>query len=362
MNYAARLDGARTLLVERSAQALIVTRRDSVRYLTGFAGSFGDAIVTADGAWLVTDGRYGLVAGSLRSPGLEAWIASQGLEAVPAALEDVAGTRGIALFDGESVAVSRSLGWQRAATGWEFVAVEGPLDALRAVKDADELALMSRAAGITDRAWEALQEHLRPGIAEWRLAQQAILLQLEMGAEASAFPPIVASGPNGAFPHHHSGQRLLAEGDLVTVDFGCVVEGYQSDLTRMVVLGEPTELQERMYTVVLEAQLAGCAALRDGVSGDEVDRAARSIIEAAGFGEAFSHGLGHGLGLTKDPPHVRPGYTLRAGNVVTIEPGVYLEGVGGVRIEDLLVVTESGSELLSHAPKPRRIPQPGGGA
>ncbi len=358
MDYPGRLSRLRAAIAARGAAGAIVTRRDSIRYLTGFAGSFGDLLVTEDVACLVTDGRYALQAREGAFEGLSVRIGTQGAELVPDALAALLPT-GAVLFDAEGVAVSRHEQWRRQAPAADLRPVEGLLDPLRALKDPDELALIGRACEITDRAWEEIQPELRPGALEIVLAQRLITLQIELGADASAFPPIVAGGPNSAFPHHASGRRPLAEGDLVKVDFGCVVEGYQSDLTRTVVLGPATERQRRIYELVLEAQRAGCAALGPGKTGAEVDRAARRIIEDGGYGEQFGHGLGHGLGLAKDPPHVRPGYDLAAGNVVSIEPGIYIEGLGGVRIEDLLVVTETGSELLSHAPRPPALSEPG---
>lgn len=358
MDYTGRLERLRQTISEQGARGAVITRRDSVRYLTGFDGSFGDVVVTLDGAHLVTDGRYALIARDQASGGLAVRVGLQGRELVPGALRELLGD-GPVLFDAEGVAVSRYDQWTSECPEVRLVAAEGLLDALRAVKDDEELALIRRACEITDAAWEAVQPEIQPGVSEIALAQRLIAIQIDLGAEASAFPPIVAGGPNSAFPHHHSGRRPLAEGDLVKVDFGCVVDGYQSDLTRTAVLGEPTELQSRIYEVVLAAQEAGCCALASGRTGDEVDRAARSLIESAGFGEHFGHGLGHGLGLAKDPPHVRPGYELAAGNVVSIEPGIYLEGMGGVRIEDLLVVTDGGAEFLSRAPKPPALSQPG---
>jgi Xaa-Pro aminopeptidase len=358
MDYTRRIEGVRGLLSRENARAALITRGDSIRYLTGFSGSLADMVVTPDLAILATDGRYALAARERAFPGLEVHVGTQGIDQLPE-VADRYGVAGRVIFDAEGVAVSRYTAWLRSLPAAEFVPVEGLLDDLRAVKDPDELALIRKACAITDQAWEEIQKELRPGVTEISLAQRLISIQIEMGAEASAFPPIVASGPNSAFPHHHPGRRTLSEGDLVKVDFGAIVEGYGSDLTRTVVLGEPTEEMCRIYDLVLRAQAAGCAALHDGVTGDEVDRAARSIIEEGGYGPRFSHGLGHGLGLAKDPPHVRPGYRLATGNVVSIEPGVYIEGMGGVRIEDLLVVTETGSEYLSHAPIPPRLSPPG---
>lgn len=354
MDYLGRIARLRELIDEQGAEAAVVTRMDSIRYLCGFVGSFGDLIVTDSKALLVTDGRYENAARrDAREVSVE--IGAQGKELVPEALGEGAGRR--VLFDAEGVSVARLLEWQSLSEA-EFAPAPGLLDGLRAVKDEEEIELIRKACRITDAAWDAIQPDLRPGATEIGIALRLAELQMDLGAESQAFC-IVASGPNSAYPHHQPTARALTEGDLVKVDFGCTVEGYGSDLTRTVVLGEPTDLQRTIYDAVHRAQVAGCAAVRDGVTCDEVDRAARSIIEEAGFGERFNHGLGHGVGLAKDPPHVRPGYALESGNVVTIEPGIYIEGVGGVRIEDVLAVTDDGADILSRAPKPVQLSQPG---
>ncbi len=356
MNYVRRLKALRARMAGLAVQAAVVARRDAIRYLCGFAGSFGDLVLTEEQAWLVTDGRYATAAKN-RTVGVTPVIGGQGLELVPGALGELgAGSR--VAYDSDAVTVARLHEWEAALPGTELVPAPGLVDPIMAVKDDDEIRAMAEACRITDRVWEEIQGEIIPGATEVRLAQRLAELQLEHGAEAHGFA-IVASGPNSAYPHHVPTSRAVKAGDFVKVDFGCVYDGYNSDLTRTVVVGEATERQREVYETVYRAQIAGCAAVHSGATGEEVDRAARSVIEEAGFGEQFNHGLGHGLGIAKHPPHVRPGYVLAAGNAITIEPGIYIEGLGGVRIEDLGIVTETGFRSLSYAPKPPKLCQPG---
>jgi Xaa-Pro aminopeptidase len=356
MDYKRRINALREALTDIGAASAVIARRDAIRYLCGFAGSFGDLIIDESRALLVTDGRYATAAKN-KTSGVEPIIGGQGLELVPEVLKE-RGIAGPIAFDSDAVTVARLHGWQRALPGVDLLPAPGIVDPIMAVKDEGEIEAMAEACRITDRVWERIQSELVPGATEMRLAQRLAELQLEAGAVAHGFA-IVASGPNSAYPHHAPTSRRLREGDLVKVDFGCMYDGYNSDLTRTVVLGEATDEQRRIYEAVYRAQVAGCAAVRDGVTGDEVDRAARSVIEEAGYGEYFTHGLGHGLGIAKHPPHVRPGYDLVAGNAITIEPGIYIEGLGGVRIEDLGIVTGTGYRVLSHAPKPPSLCRPG---
>jgi Xaa-Pro aminopeptidase len=232
----------------------------------------------------------------------------------------------------------------------ELVPTRGVVERMRAVKEAEELRKIRRVAEIGDAAFERLAQQPFVGRTEREVAWGMEQLLHEEGAQGLSFPVVVASGPTGATPHAKPGDRIIGAGETVVVDAGAVLDGYCSDCTRTFATGElPTELA-RAYDVCLEAQLAGLDAVRPGVSGVDADAAARGIIEAAGLGEAFGHGLGHGVGLAvHEDPVLRKESTdvLRAGHIVTVEPGIYLSGLGGIRIEDLVIVTDEGAEVLT---------------
>jgi Xaa-Pro aminopeptidase len=238
----------------------------------------------------------------------------------------------------------------------ELVRAAGTVEALREVKDAGELALLRLACEAADAALEDLVARggLRPGRTEREVSRELEALMLDRGADGISFETIVAAGPNSAIPHHRPTDAVLADGDFVKIDFGALVAGYHSDMTRTFVLGKAADWQLEIYRLVADAQRAGREALRPGAGLQEVDAAARQLIADAGYGENFGHGLGHGVGLQI---HEAPGIgatsagTLRAGSVVTVEPGVYLPGRGGVRIEDTLVVADGTSEAAGQTPE-----------
>jgi Xaa-Pro aminopeptidase len=242
--------------------------------------------------------------------------------------------------------------------GVETVEVGDQLDRLRWVKLPQEVLWQRRAIEITDNAYEKLRTLLKPGVTEREMANQIAISFLEQGADGWGFPPTVAFGSNSAKPHHEPGDRRLAVGDAIIIDIGATFSGYTADLTRTNWLGEPPAPLAEIYTIVQTAQDAALAAVRAGVPSSIVDAAARDIIVAAGYGEQFVHGLGHGIGVRiHDGPFLRGQNTdpLPANSILTIEPGIYIRGVGGVRIEDVVLVTDEGYELLSHATKRPRL-------
>lgn len=344
------LDGA-------GCDALLVTDLVGVRYLTGFTGSAGLLLVTPDGSLLVTDGRYReQAAEQLAASGAQARIAV-GTTLARQREELTRAAAGIATLGLQAAHVSWAA--QRSYAGeWfpetELVPTDGLLEGLRAVKDGGEIARMEAAADIADAAFAAT----RPLLAE-RPTERAFSIALDLevrylGADDVSFETIVGSGPNGAKPHARPGTRVVVEGDLVVIDFGALVDGYHSDMTRTLVVGEPSATQERMLEVVLASQAAGVAAVAAGVPCSEIDRACRGVIDDAGWADAFVHGTGHGVGLDiheAPPVSATSAATLAAGHVVTVEPGVYLPGHGGVRIEDTVVVTDDGCRPITKAPK-----------
>jgi Xaa-Pro aminopeptidase len=337
---AARLD-------DLGVDALLVTRLVHVRYLTGFTGSNAQAIVTPDDDLFLTDGRYTAQAGHE--------VADMSRRSYPRDHRDetasYAAERGIGRlgFESADLTVAAHAKLAEALPGVELVPLEGAVEHQRQVKDDDEWELLRRAQAATDAAFEQILDRCVVGIAEQQLARELERALLQEGADAVAFDPIVAFGENAAEPHHAPGHRLLEEGDVIKLDFGGLVEGYHADMTRTVAFGAaPTELR-KIHDVVREAQQAGIDAVRAGVRGSEVDAASRDVIERAGYGERFVHGLGHGVGLEiHEQPWLGPGQDgeLPAGSIVTVEPGIYVPGLGGVRIEDTVEVTDDGCRVL----------------
>jgi Xaa-Pro aminopeptidase len=329
---------------------LLVTKPVNVRYLTGFAGSYGALLLLHDRTVLFTDRRYER----------QAWQVDDA-EVVMAPGDLIAAVIGVLGTDGDGLGFEPGgLTWgsgQRLRTllpGRAVVPAPELVEELREVKDDEELAAIREAARIGTEALPQLLGGLRAGVTEREVAQELEIRLRRLGVDGPAFDPVVAFGEQAAEPHHHPGDRELRRGDLVVLDFGGRIEGYHSDMTRTVVFGRATSRQREVYQLVRQAQQAGLAALRHGVRGGEVDHACRQVITEAGFGDAYSHPSGHGIGLEiHEAPWVRPGGSGRiaAGTPVTVEPGVYLPGFGGVRIEDLAVVRPDGHELLTTAPK-----------
>lgn len=355
-NYALRRASLRDLLVENRIDALLVTDLINIRYLTGFTGSNAALLVYA---WdssehrtiISTDGRYITQVGE-QVPDLRAEIN----RACARRVVEIAGEwqTGRVGFESHVVTVEQHRGLDALSTGLELVPVSGLVEQLRMVKDAYEVAQLRAACDAADAALATLLERggLRPGRTERQVGRELEFLMFEHGAEAVSFETIVAAGANSAVPHHRPTEAVLATGDFVKLDFGATVGGYHSDMTRTFVLGQPADWQREVYDLVHAAQRAGREALAPGVSTKAVDAASRSVIEAAGHGELFVHGLGHGVGLQI---HEAPGIaktgtgTLLDGVAVTVEPGVYFPGRGGVRIEDTLVVRK-GARNCSPAP------------
>jgi len=334
-------------LVELRADAFLLTRLPNVRYLTGFTGSNGQVLLTPGDAVFFTDGRYTEQA-RYEVPDLERVTYLDGfLEPVVQAAERLGvGRLG---FESEGVTFGTYQDLRAAAKGMELVPVGGEVERLRWVKDVNELAALDRAQGATDDAFVAIVARLRDGVTERELAFELEAEMRRAGAERSAFDTIVAFGADAAEPHHEPTDRALARGDVVKMDFGALVDGYHADMTRTVAFGEPPGELRDVHDLVRKAQQAGIDAVHAGATGAEVDAAARSVIEDAGHGEHFTHGLGHGVGLEiHEGPRLRRGSddALPAGAVVTVEPGVYLPGVGGVRIEDMVEVTNDGCRVL----------------
>jgi Xaa-Pro aminopeptidase len=355
-----RLDRLRDAFGEHGIDALVVTTLPNVRYLTGFSGSAGILTVTRDGALLTTDGRYRTQsAEQLDKAGAAAQVditigpATEQRKAAQTMLGAPAVTR-IGLEAG-NVSWSAQRTWAELLDGERLVATSNAVEALRERKDAAEIARMERAAAIADAALFEVLPLMSQGVTEEHFALELDTAMRRGGAESTAFETIVAAGENSAKPHHHPGSRRIDEGDPVVVDFGATFEGYRSDMTRtFCVDADPEGELARIFAVVGASQAAGAAAVRPGISAKEVDDVCRQIIAEAGWAERFEHGTGHGVGLDiHEAPTVSQLGTaiLAPGFVVTVEPGVYLPGHGGVRVEDTLVVTEDGARPLTRFTK-----------
>ncbi len=349
-----RIARLRQELQARGLDAFLVQQPENRRYLTGFTGSAGTVIVTAEAALLLVDFRYTEQARK-QAPGFEVVQIKDSLEKeLPTYLERLGGKRWG--FESAFVTVAQYEKLRPAfeAAGIALEGVENLVEGLRAVKDEEELALLRQAIRLTDEAFSHLLDWVRPGMSEREVAWEIEKYIREHGGEGLAFPTIIGSGPNGAMPHYQAGERLLQPGEPIVVDMGAVCGGYHADMTRTIVLGEPDEQFWGIYNLVREAQERAEAGIRAGMPCAEADRLAREVIEAAGYGERFGHSLGHGVGLgTHEPLRLSAlsMETLPAGATVTVEPGIYLPGWGGVRIEDVVLVREDGVEVLTRSTK-----------
>ena len=347
MDHHVRRRALAARLGDLDVDALLVTRLVNVRYLTGFTGSNAQVLVTTNDAEFMTDGRYGEQ--SRREVGdLERHTYAQDYRDLLAGRVASAGFGRLG-FESDDVTVATHGRLTAALPGVDLVPVTGAVEALRAVKDDEERELIRRAQAATDAAFEDVLDLLAVGISEEQVARHLERLLRDEGADGVSFDSIVAFGENAAEPHHEPSHRQLEEGDIVKLDFGGLVEGYHADMNRTVAFGSLASELRKMHDVIREAQQSGIDAVRAGATGTEVDAAARQVIEGAGFGDRFVHGTGHGVGLeiheapwigrSKDEP-------LPSGAVVTVEPGIYVAGLGGVRIEDMVEVTDDGGRVI----------------
>lgn len=363
LEVSGRIARLQTSLVAAELDALLVTRLPNIRYLSGFTGSAAMMLVTAAGPTLfTTDGRYGEQSrDQLAEAGVNASITvsmahNVQLDAI-ADLLVANSTRRLGL-EGHGITWDLQRQFETrflaAAAQLEIVSAGPLVEDLRRRKDAGEVARIAAACAIADDAFQSLLPKLATGITEQAFALQLEFAMRERGASGNSFDPIIASGPNGAKPHARPSDRVIERNELIVCDFGCMVDGYCSDMTRTVSVGDPGDDARHLYEVVFEAQAAGRALVKAGVDLTVVDGACRSIIEAAGWGALFSHGTGHGVGIEiHEAPRVAStaSGSLLDRDVVTVEPGVYLPGVGGVRIEDTVVVSTTGADALTNTPK-----------
>lgn len=346
-----RLERLRRLLAEHEIDAFVCSSPANRFYLSGFTGSAGTVVVGREEAYFLTDFRY-VEQAKAQAPDFNLVRYDDALESLGRVLSELGAKR--VAYESEHLTVASFQRIQGKINGVTWKPVEKWVERLRAVKEPGELEAIQTAVDLADRAFEYIIGRLK-GRTEREVALDLEFFMRKEGAAKLAFDTIIASGPNGAMPHARPSDRVIQEGDLVTLDFGCVVGGYCSDMTRTVAVGKSDGRQREIYRLVLEAQTMGVAAVRPGRLGKEVDEEARRVIADAGYGEQFGHGLGHGVGIDvhESPPVLskRGEDPLEVGMVTSVEPGIYIPGWGGVRIEDLVVVTDDGCRVLTRSPK-----------
>lgn len=353
-----RIAGLRAAVAREGLRAFLVTDGHDRRYLTGFTGSAGRLLVLADRLPLLVDSRY---YEQVPREAPEVQLERVGYQPF-ARLAEILAESGVDELgvQAESLTVQDLQTLQAKLPGVSLRPIAGLTSGIRARKSASELAAIRRAVDLVDRAMEEAYRIARPGMAERDLAWRLEVFMRERGASALAFDIIVAAGENGALPHHRAGERIIGEGEPIVIDMGCVVDGYCSDLTRSFSLGPAVDGDyDAVYALVDEANRRAIAGLRPGLTGKEADALARDPIAAAGYGEQFGHSLGHGVGLAvHEGPRLAQTAeeVLPEGAVVTVEPGVYLPGRFGVRIEDMVVLRDEGAEVLTRSPKRSVLP------
>lgn len=349
-----RIKRVRKALKSAELDAIVILNRTNTRYLTGFVASYSITVIDGGGVRVVTDPRYGEAAEAALD-GI-ATVVVQPTTNVQDFLRKLFKKSDYKRvgFEG-SISVDEYDNLRKLFRRTKLEKAGHLISELRKVKDESELRQIRKAVRLADRVMGEALDRLKPGLSEQELSRSIRFLMEELGGEGESFSNIVASGPNSSRPHHHPGGRRFKKGEPITIDLGGIVGGYCSDLTRTPVLGSPSREFQQIYEVCLEAQQTAIRGLKPGMTGRDADALARNVIEAAGFGEYFGHGLGHGVGLEiHEDPRLSPradDYELRPGNVVTVEPGIYLPGVCGVRIEDYVLITEDGCEVLSKTPR-----------
>ena len=344
-------------LSDNELDALLISSPENRRYLSGFTGSAGYLLVTPQRQTLFTDSRYTEQAGN-QSPHFEVIQTKPGLDWLTDALKETGSKR--VGFESDHMTVASynraldAIKEEDALSGTSLIATSGITEELRVIKDKEELAELQKAIDASDRAMEAVRPTIQAGLTEKEVAWRMEVAMREFGADNRSFDTIVAAGANGAMIHHRADDTVIEAGVPIVIDMGARINGYCSDLSRTVVVGEPDEMFHKIYNIVLGAQLTAINTVRPGLTGEGCDALSRDIITEAGYGDNFGHSLGHGVGLAvHEYPRVGPKAEneLKPNMVFTVEPGIYLSGWGGVRIEDIVVLGEDGATVLSKAGK-----------
>ncbi|HVJ48903.1 Xaa-Pro peptidase family protein [Desulfitobacterium sp.] len=345
-----RLERIRLKMQEEKLNAFIVASPENRRYMSGFTGTSAMLVITLEKAYLLTDFRY-IQQATAQAPDFQ--VVKTGSD-IYASLTALASNTGKIGFEEESTTYADYLNLKEALPQTELIPQSKILSELRSIKDAGELEHIRQAVKIADDAFAHILQFVEVGQTEEEISLELEFAMRRAGASGGSFDFIVASGLRSSMPHGVASSKKIQQGELLTMDFGAIYQGYCSDITRTLCFGEPTEKQREIYEIVLQAQKAGIAAIKPGIPGKEVDAVARKIIADAGYGDNFGHGLGHSVGLAI---HENPRFSLseeqilEPGMVITIEPGIYIPDWGGVRIEDMAVITEAGCEVLTQAPK-----------
>lgn len=332
--------------------AFITTFLPHIKYLSGFSGSNAICIITERNNYLITDKRY-LQQAQNETFGWEI------VESDSDVLRTIIGKKILQKsyrigIDGNHTAYTKYLEMKSIFNESKILPISELIEDCASVKEPYEIECIKTAVDISSKVFEKILDLIKPDIRELEISAEISYLQKVFGAEGDAFPPIVASGKNSAYPHSHSTKKKLKYGEMITLDFGCVYKGYHSDMTRTVFLGKPDERLKKLYGIVLEAQNKGIETAYAGVKCKDLDFVARDFINKLGFGKYFTHSLGHGIGLSiHEAPHIsyRSSEVLQKGNVITIEPGIYMQNIGGVRIEDVLLITDNKPKILTKASK-----------
>ncbi|MFY8329414.1 M24 family metallopeptidase [Vagococcus carniphilus] len=346
-----RIEKLREKMLEESLTSFLITSPYNLRYLTGFTGTTGMAVITLDDAYFITDFRYTEQA----STQCEGYEIVQNVGPIFDELIDLIDEKGIPNMAFEEAHVSfKEFVSLEMLLETELVPISGMVESLREVKDESEVVIIKQACEIADKAFSHILTYIKPGMTEIQVANELDFHMRSLGATGVSFETIVASGVRSAMPHGVASDKIIEQGDLITIDFGCYYNGYVSDMTRTISLGEPSQKLREIYDIVKEAQQKVLDVAKPGMTGVELDAVARDYIASKGYGEAFGHSTGHGIGLEI---HEGPNVSRLAekafvpGNVITNEPGIYLPGIGGVRIEDDMLVTENGIKRLTHSEK-----------
>ncbi len=341
-------------LIDQSGDTLVLlTKRENIRYFSGFTGE-GALLVSSKGSFVITDSRY-TEAAALQAPESAILATSRDVKITDLVRKTVGELQcKTVLFEDDEMTLKSYKAYSEALEGIAMSPVGGKPEKVRMVKDEAELASMARAESLVDKAFSWSLGFIKPGLSEMDVKTELEYQLCKLGGEGPAFSSIVCSGPNTSKPHAEPGNRAIQKGDMVTMDFGCKIDGLCSDFTRTIAVGQPPEEMKIIYQIVLEANQKAFDAVKPGLVGREVDAVARAHITDKGYGGMFGHGLGHGVGLLiHEGPSVgmKSEDVLEAGHVITIEPGIYIAGLGGVRIEDMVVVTETGARNLASSRK-----------
>lgn len=348
----ARLNQLRQAMQERELEAILITSGINRRYVTGFTGSAGYVLVTAEQAYLLTDFRYMTQAPEQAT----AFTVVEHKPNVAETVKELLSSWGVGKlgFEQEHVSFSRYATYKEQLAPIELVPVSGLIEGIRNFKDADEIALIQKATEIADKTYEHILGYIKPGVTEKELELEMEFFMRRLGASGPSFETIVASGVRSALPHGTASEKPVGRDEFITFDFGALYNGYVSDLTRTVFVGTPSDKHREIYNIVLESQLHTLENLKPGLTGKQADALSRDIISSHGYGDAYGHSAGHGIGLEVHEDirlSKMSDMVLKPGMVVTVEPGIYIPGFGGVRIEDDVLITETGITVLTHSSK-----------